>query len=193
MGHRPLNPDGESSRTARFRFSSGGRRIPCFFILAISVVRFIPNRAAAPYGPPTSHPVASSAPKIRMRSDSFSGVLGGNAATDGERVGRRRFGSNPSCDSISRCEIGYASPFVLSPGESPPPAARRRDGYGHFRDAQIPVPAERVAAWAATQVVCRRLHREKGFLYRPIRNGRFSALWLRCRRHVHAQRAHFRA
>ncbi len=72
MGHRPLNPDGESSRTARFRFPSGGRRIPCFFILAISVVRFIPNRAAAPYGPPTNHPVPSSAPRIRVRSASLS-------------------------------------------------------------------------------------------------------------------------
>jgi len=98
---------GLSSREACCRVSSAGRRIPCFFILAISVVRFIPNRAAAPYGPPTNHPVASSAPTIRMRSDSFSVVLGGNAATDGERVGRRRFGSNPSFDSITARSITF--------------------------------------------------------------------------------------
>src|SRR6202011_1433756 len=65
---------GLSPREACSRVSSAGRRIPCFFILAISVVRFIPNRAAAPYGPPTNHPVASNVPKIRVCSYSLSAV-----------------------------------------------------------------------------------------------------------------------
>jgi hypothetical protein len=40
---------------------TGGRRLPCFFILAINVVGFMPNFAAEPYGPPMIHPVASNA------------------------------------------------------------------------------------------------------------------------------------
>src|SRR5580692_6888910 len=100
---------GESARVASFRFSSEGRRIPCFFILAISVVRFIPNRAAAPYGPPTSHPVASNAPRIKRRSDSLSVLLVGNATTESTRVGRRRLGSKPSLESITARSITFWS------------------------------------------------------------------------------------
>ena len=80
---------------------SAGREIPCFFIRAIKVVRFIPNIAAAPYGPPTIHPAASSALKIRMRSDSFSVVLGGNERGNGVRAGRRKLGSEPSSERIT--------------------------------------------------------------------------------------------
>ena len=44
-----------------------GREIPSFFILAIKVVRFNPNRAAAPPGPPIIHPAACKACTIRAR------------------------------------------------------------------------------------------------------------------------------
>src|SRR5260370_9124548 len=56
-----------------FRFSQAisprptGREIPSFFILAIKVVRFSPNRAAAPLGPPIIHRAACKARKIRAR------------------------------------------------------------------------------------------------------------------------------
>jgi hypothetical protein len=63
--------------------SGGGPKILCFFILAISVVRFIPSLAAAPYGPPTNHPVASNAAKIKARSDSLIVVLAGNPTSRG--------------------------------------------------------------------------------------------------------------
>ena len=44
-----------------------GREIPSFFILAIKVVRFSPNRAAAPLGPPIIHRAACKTRKIRAR------------------------------------------------------------------------------------------------------------------------------
>src|SRR5580658_4343523 len=46
--------------------------MPSFFILAISVVRFKPKRAAAPSSPPFTQPVASRVCRIRDRSDSLS-------------------------------------------------------------------------------------------------------------------------
>lgn len=60
-------------------------------------MRFIPNRAAAPYGPPTNHPVASNAPKIKRRSDSLSVLLiigvwaYAGAPKAGDKIGRYGF------------------------------------------------------------------------------------------------------
>lgn len=60
--------------------STGGRKIPCFFILAINVVRFMPN-LAAPYGPPITYPAASNAASIKARSESLSVVFVGSLVT----------------------------------------------------------------------------------------------------------------
>ena len=101
---------GKPSWTSRSRlFSSAGLKIPCFFIRAASVVRFIPNLTAAPYGPATTHPVASSAPTIRVRSDSLSVMLGGNKETVVPRLRHRGLGSEPSLDSITARSITFWS------------------------------------------------------------------------------------
>ena len=47
-----------------------GREMPSFFIFLYSVERFIPRRAAAPSGPPSTQPVSRRAPMICSRSAS---------------------------------------------------------------------------------------------------------------------------
>ena len=54
--------------------------IPSFCILQISVVRFRPSLAAAPFGPPITHAVASSVCRIAARSDSLRVVATGKTA-----------------------------------------------------------------------------------------------------------------
>ena len=44
--------------------------MPSFCILWISVVRFKPSLAAAPFGPPITQPTDSRAFRIRVRSES---------------------------------------------------------------------------------------------------------------------------
>ena len=46
--------------------------MPRLFILVIRVVRFSPSQAAAPWGPPTTQPVASNVCKMKARSKSFN-------------------------------------------------------------------------------------------------------------------------
>jgi hypothetical protein len=56
-----------------------GRQIPNFCILQISVVRFRPSLAAAPFGPPITQAVASSVCRITARSESLKVVAAGTA------------------------------------------------------------------------------------------------------------------
>ena len=53
-----------------------GRKIPSFCILWISVVRFKPSFAAAPFGPPTTQPTDSSVFRIKVRSEVAGLVVG---------------------------------------------------------------------------------------------------------------------
>jgi hypothetical protein len=46
--------------------------MPSFFIFQYNIERFIPSRAAAPFGPPTTQPVSRSAPRMCSRSASAS-------------------------------------------------------------------------------------------------------------------------
>jgi len=66
---------------ASMSVSSGwiGRKIPSLLILASRVVRFSPNLAAAPRGPPTTQPTRSSVSMIKERSES-SNVIDDGAA-----------------------------------------------------------------------------------------------------------------
>src|ERR1700756_2577426 len=62
----PRLPMATAARCGRFQPSDAlplafGRKIPSLFIRAIKVVRFSPNRAAAPLGPPITH---SAAPNV---------------------------------------------------------------------------------------------------------------------------------
>src|ERR1700733_12582347 len=68
---------------------------------AISVVRFIPNFAAAPYGPPTTHADVSKVLKIIARSESQSVVLAGNPIIEATRFVRKRLGSTHSLESTT--------------------------------------------------------------------------------------------
>src|SRR5438132_10110501 len=47
-----------------------GREMPSFFIFFCKVERFIPRRAAAPFGPPTTQPVSWRTPRMCSRSAS---------------------------------------------------------------------------------------------------------------------------
>ncbi len=49
--------------------------MPSFSILCISVVRFNPSLAAAPFGPPITQRTDSSVRKISLRSESFRVVV----------------------------------------------------------------------------------------------------------------------
>ena len=49
-----------------------GREMPSFFIFQYNIERFIPRRAAAPFGPPTTQPVSRRAPRMCSRSASAS-------------------------------------------------------------------------------------------------------------------------
>ena len=65
-----------------------GREIPSFLIFSCKVERFIPRRAAAPFGPPTTQPVSRRAPRMCSRSASASVT----AAAAGARSEERRVG-----------------------------------------------------------------------------------------------------
>ena len=93
----------------RIYIGTGGRKIPCLFIRAISVVRFNPNLAAAPPGPPTRHPVVSNAFKIRMRSDSLKASRAAEPRCDAALLSRRGFGSTPSLASTNARSIRFCS------------------------------------------------------------------------------------
>src|ERR1700692_3426314 len=58
-----------------------GLQILSFCILQISVVRFRPSLAAAPFGPPTTQAVDSSVCRITARSESLRVVAAGETAT----------------------------------------------------------------------------------------------------------------
>src|SRR6266851_8357859 len=58
-----------------------GLQMPSFCILQISVVRFRPSLAAAPFGPPITQAVASSVCRITARSESLRVVGTGETAT----------------------------------------------------------------------------------------------------------------
>ena len=67
------------STVARERAGAGasgrrysGREMPSFFIFQYNIERFIPRRAAAPFGPPTTQPVSRRAPRMCSRSASAS-------------------------------------------------------------------------------------------------------------------------
>jgi hypothetical protein len=49
-----------------------GREMPSFFIFQYNIERFIPKRAAAPFGPPTTQPELSKALRMCSRSASAS-------------------------------------------------------------------------------------------------------------------------
>ena len=58
----------ETGCRAKLRYS--GREMPRFFIFQYNIERFIPRRAAAPLGPPTTQPVSRRAPRMCSRSAS---------------------------------------------------------------------------------------------------------------------------
>ena len=74
----------------------------------MSVVRFKPSFAAAPFGPPITQPTNSSVRRIRMRSESLSVVDAGETiAAAGEAVvvkidlAGKGLGSTPSLERIT--------------------------------------------------------------------------------------------
>lgn len=74
-----------AARASLNAYTGVGRVIPNLVILAMSVVRFIPNLAAAPPAPPITHPTASSVRKISARSESLSVVSAGEPVRQGQK------------------------------------------------------------------------------------------------------------
>ena len=72
----------------RTRYS--GREMPSFFIFQHNVERFIPRRAAAPFGPPTTQPVSRRAPRMCSRSASASVSLEVGGSCHPRPLSRRR-------------------------------------------------------------------------------------------------------
>jgi len=92
-----------------------GRKIPSFCILWISVVRFNPSLAAAPFGPPITQPTASSVCRIRARSESRSVVAPGDlAARCSVSAMGRGFGSTPSLERITARSIRFCSSRICT-------------------------------------------------------------------------------
>src|SRR6516165_4665148 len=60
-----------------------GREMPSLFIFHRNVERFIPRRAAAPFGPPSTQPVSRRAPRMCSRSASASVLEGGGWSVEG--------------------------------------------------------------------------------------------------------------
>jgi len=74
--------------------------MPSFCILWMSVVRFKPSLAAAPFGPPITQPTPSSVRRIRLRSESFrvvpvGEVAGAEVETGRVDAGGKGLGSTP--------------------------------------------------------------------------------------------------
>lgn len=104
-------------------FACTGLAIPSFFILVMRLVRLRPSRAAAPRGPPTTHPVPRKACKIRSRWESQK-VPGAGVGATGTRIGatgfasglRKGFGSTPLSARITARSIRFWSSRTL-PGQ----------------------------------------------------------------------------
>src|ERR1700730_9990136 len=77
---RESEPFGADSNPSRL-LGRPGREIPSFCILWISVVRFKPSLAAAPFGPPITQPTPCSVCRISARSESFRVVAVGAEMT----------------------------------------------------------------------------------------------------------------
>jgi hypothetical protein len=104
-------------------FARTGLAIPSFFILVMRLVRLRPSRAAAPRGPPTTHPVRRKACKIRSRWESQN-VAGAGVGAASAGVGasgfesglRSGFGSTPLSARITARSIRFCSSRTL-PGQ----------------------------------------------------------------------------
>src|SRR5271154_853051 len=85
ISHAPSVARAGSRRAASLRSELlsriGGLLIPSFCILQISVVRFRPSLAAAPFGPPITQAVASRVCRIMARSESLRVFGAGETAT----------------------------------------------------------------------------------------------------------------
>ena len=84
-----------------------GREIPSLFILAIKVVRFSPNRAAAPTGPPTIQPAACNVCNIKACSVSLSVDCVGVTITGFSSDVGKGFGSTPLSERITARSIKF--------------------------------------------------------------------------------------
>ena len=67
---QPWRASGRAQAPAGARYSA--REMPSFFIFQYNIERFIPSRAAAPLGPPTTQSVSRRAPRMCSRSASAS-------------------------------------------------------------------------------------------------------------------------
>src|SRR5229473_4351280 len=95
----------------------GSREIPSFCILWISVVRFRPSVAAAPFGPPITQPTASSVRRIRARSESLKVVAPEERMTPGVPNVGKGFGSTPWFERITARSIRFCSSRIF-PGHA---------------------------------------------------------------------------
>src|ERR1700681_3748841 len=97
---REPEPFGAGSNTSRL-LGRPGREIPSFCILWISVVRFKPSLAAAPFGPPITQPTPSSVRRISACSESLKVVAAGEMTTAGVPAVGKGLGSTPSLERIT--------------------------------------------------------------------------------------------